>query len=66
MTIDLIIIHVVFIATCVGCSWYWGRKEGAQRVLQMLIDDQVITPRDLERYVPVSYTHLKLPTICSV
>ena len=50
MTIDLIIIHVVFIATCVGCSWYWGRKEGAQKVLQMLIDDRVITAEDLERY----------------
>ena len=52
MTADLIIIHVVFILACVGTSWYRGRKEGAQRVLQMLIDDNVITPRDLERYVP--------------
>ena len=52
MTIDLIIIHVVFIAACVGCSCYWGRKEGAHRVLTMLLDDNIITPRDLERYVP--------------
>ena len=52
MTIDLIIIHVVFISACVGCSWYWGRKEGATHILTMLINDNVITPRDLERYVP--------------
>ena len=51
MTIDLIIIHVLFISACVGCSWYWGRKEGAQKVLQMLIDDRVITAQDLERYI---------------
>ena len=52
MTIDLIVIHVIFIAACVGCSWYWGRKEGAQRVLQMLIDDGIITTRDLDIYAP--------------
>ena len=50
MTTDLILIHILFIAACVGCSWYWGRKEGAQKVLQMLIDDRVITAEDLERY----------------
>ena len=52
MTAELIIVHIMFITACVGCSWYWGRKEGAQRVLTMLIDDNIITPRDLERYVP--------------
>lgn len=48
---DLLIIHILFITACVGCSWYWGRKEGAQKVLQMLIDDKVITAEDLERYI---------------
>ena len=52
MTTDLIIVHMLFIGTCVGCSWYWGRKEGAQQVLEMLIRDEVIKPRDLDRYVP--------------
>ena len=47
---DLLLIHIIFIAARVGCSWYWGRKEGAQKVLQMLIDDRVITAEDLERY----------------
>ena len=50
MTTDLIIIHVLFIGACVGCSWYWGRKDGAQRVLQMLINDGIITASDLDRY----------------
>ena len=42
--------HVLFIGACVGCSWYWGRKDGAQRVLQMLINDGIITASDLDRY----------------
>ena len=50
MSTDLIIIHVLFIGACVGCSWYWGRKDGAQRVLQMLINDVIITASDLDRY----------------
>ena len=50
MSTDLIIIHVLFVGACVGCSWYWGRKDGAQRVLQMLINDGIITASDLDRY----------------
>ena len=52
MTAELIIVHIMFITACVGCSWYWGRKEGATRVLEMLINDKVITTHDLKRYSP--------------
>tara|TARA_Y100000593_G_scaffold94702_1_gene195232 strand:+ start:14557 stop:14670 length:114 start_codon:yes stop_codon:yes gene_type:complete len=31
---------------------YWGRKQGAKRILQMLLDDNIISERDLQRYVP--------------
>lgn len=52
MSDELIIIHILFVTACVYCSMYWGRKQGAKRILQMLLDDNIISERDLQRYVP--------------
>ena len=52
MSNELIIIHVLFVSACVYCSMYWGRKQGAKIILQMLLDDNIISERGLERYVP--------------
>ena len=52
MSDELIIIHVLFVSACVYCSIYWGRKQGAKLILQMLLNDNIISERDLERYVP--------------
>ena len=52
MSDELIILHILFISACVYCSIYWGRKQGAKLILQMLLDDNIISERDLEKYVP--------------
>ena len=52
MDTELLIIHMLFITACVASSWYMGRKEGASKALSMLLQDEVITVKDLQRYSP--------------
>jgi hypothetical protein len=52
MDTELMIIHIVFISACVVSSWYMGRKEGASKAVTMLLQDEVITIKDLQRYSP--------------
>lgn len=48
MTADLILIHVVFILACAGGSWFAGWKQGKRDIINMFIDDDLVTVEQLE------------------
>jgi hypothetical protein len=48
MGTELILVHIVFIASCVFFSYKSGEHSGRQKMLQDLLDSEVLTIERLE------------------
>jgi len=49
MTSDLILLHAIFILACAGGSWFAGWKQGKRDIINMFIDDDLVTVEQLEK-----------------
>ena len=49
MTIDLIIVHILFISACVYFSYTNGAKAGRSEMVEDLIDRKLITESQLRK-----------------
>lgn len=45
---DLIIVHILFIASCVYFSYRTGQNSGGNTVVEVLMDKGLITPEQLD------------------
>jgi hypothetical protein len=50
--IDLFTIHAIYITLCVSCCWWagysYGCKTGTRKMLNLLIEDKLVTQKQLE------------------
>ena len=49
MTIDLIIVHILFISACVYFSYQSGAKAGRSEMVEDLLDRKLITETQLRK-----------------
>lgn len=49
MTLELILLHIFFILACAGGSFFYGWLNGKKDVINMFIDDELVTVEQLKK-----------------
>ena len=48
MTLELLFLHIFFILACAGGSFFYGWLNGKKDVINMFIDDELVTIEQLK------------------